>query len=134
MRRSVRWPTTGRLRARGLGELRARGIASVPGYLDCSLDAAAFDDDGYFRTGDIGYVDADGYVTVSDGLKDVIIRKGEKISAKEVKDVLYGARTVADVAVIGLPDAVRGERCCAVVLPVDRVTRRSRCRRARDLP
>jgi non-ribosomal peptide synthetase component E (peptide arylation enzyme) len=68
------------------GEIRARGPQQCKGYLDSSLDAAAFDEDGFFRTGDLGTLDADGYVTITGRLKDVIIRKGENISAKEVED------------------------------------------------
>ena len=85
------------------------------GYLDSSLDADAFDDDGYFRTGDLGIIDEDGYVIISGRLKDVIIRHGENISAKEVEDLLFQHDQVQDVAVIGLPDARTGERACAVV-------------------
>ena len=62
-----------------------------------------------------GIVDADGYVTITGRLKDVIIRHGENISAKEVEDLLYSHPAVADVAVIGLPDPKTGERACAVV-------------------
>jgi acyl-CoA synthetase (AMP-forming)/AMP-acid ligase II len=98
------------------GEIRARGAVVCAGYLNPERDAEAFDADGFFRTGDLGRIDADGYVTVSGRLKDVIIRKGENISAKEVEDVIYDHPSVAEVAVIGLPDAVLGERCCAVVL------------------
>ena len=57
-------------------------------------------------------------MTVSGRLKDIIIRKGENISAKEVEDVLYAHPDIAEVAVVGLADPVLGERCCAVVLPV----------------
>ena len=64
-------------------------------------------------------MDARGQLTVTGRLKDVIIRKGENISAKEVEDVLIEHRDVRDVAVIGLPDDERGERCCAVVVDVD---------------
>ena len=60
-------------------------------------------------------IDEDGYVRITGRLKDVIIRKGENISAKEVEDLLYEHEKVADVAVIGLPDTERGERVCAVV-------------------
>jgi acyl-CoA synthetase (AMP-forming)/AMP-acid ligase II len=99
------------------GELRAKGPQVCLGYLDSSLDAEAFDEDGYFRTGDLGYQDPEGYVVITGRLKDVIIRKGENISAKEVEDLLYTHPKVADVAVIGLPDPALGERCCAVVAP-----------------
>ena len=97
------------------GEIRLKGPQVIRGYLDASLDAEAFDDDGYFRSGDLGIVDADGYVTITGRLKDVIIRHGENISAKEVEDLLYAHPAVADVAVIGLPDPKTGERACAVV-------------------
>jgi acyl-CoA synthetase (AMP-forming)/AMP-acid ligase II len=97
------------------GELRFRGPQLFRGYLDASLDAAAFDADGFFRTGDLGRLDAEGHVVITGRTKDVIIRKGENISAKEVEDLLYTHPKVVDVAVIGLPDPVLGERCCAVV-------------------
>ena len=95
------------------GELRVRAPQVCRGYLDASLDAAAFDEHGYFRTGDLGCIDAEGYVVITGRLKDVIIRKGENIPAKEVEDLLYTHPKVAEVAVIGLPDAKTGERCCA---------------------
>lgn len=101
----------------GVGEIRVRGAQVCKGYLDASLDAEAFDADGFFRTGDLGSVDPDGYLTITGRLKDVIIRNGENISAKEIEDVLYGHARIAEAAVIGLPDPERGERCCAVVVP-----------------
>jgi cyclohexanecarboxylate-CoA ligase len=97
------------------GEIRLKGPQVIRGYLDPSLDEEAFDQDGYFRSGDLGIVDIDGYVTITGRLKDVIIRNGENISAKEVEDILYTHPAVADVAVIGLPDPKTGERACAVV-------------------
>jgi acyl-CoA synthetase (AMP-forming)/AMP-acid ligase II len=100
-----------------LGEIRARGPQVCLGYLAAGLDSDAFDTDGFFRTGDLGTLDAEGYVSVLGRLKDVIIRKGENISAKEVEDVLTRHPQIADVAVIGRADAALGERCCAVVVP-----------------
>ncbi len=97
------------------GEIRLKGPQVIRGYLDPALDADAFDEDGYFRSGDLGMVDEDGYVTITGRLKDVIIRHGENISAKEVEDLLYAHPAIADVAVIGLPDPTTGERACAVV-------------------
>ncbi|MBI2167892.1 MAG: AMP-binding protein [Actinobacteria bacterium] len=101
------------------GELRVKAPQLFKGYLDSSLDAAAFDEEGYFRTGDLGVLDEGGYVVITGRLKDVIIRKGENISAKELEDLLYQHPKVADVAVIGLPDPASGERACAVVQPAD---------------
>ncbi|MEZ4330841.1 MAG: AMP-binding protein [Myxococcota bacterium] len=107
----------GRLAAPGeTGELRARGPHLFRGYLDARLDAAAFDADGFFRTGDLGFIDHEGYVVITGRLKDVIIRKGENIAAKEIEDLLSAHPLVDDVAVVGLPDAATGERCCAVVV------------------
>src|SRR5207245_7854518 len=101
------------------GEIRARGPQVCKGYLDSSLDAAAFDDEGFFRTGDLGRVNERGNVAITGRLKDVIIRKGENISAKEVEDVLFAHPKIADVAVIGLPDPALGERACAVIAAAD---------------
>jgi acyl-CoA synthetase (AMP-forming)/AMP-acid ligase II len=101
------------------GEIRAKAPQLMRGYLDSSLDAEAFDDDGWFRTGDLGRLDDRGNVTITGRLKDIIIRKGENISAKEVEDLLFTHPKIADVAVIGLPDPSSGERCCAVVVAAD---------------
>lgn len=98
------------------GELRVRGAHLFQGYVDPTLEVDAFDDDGYFRTGDLGQVDADGYVVVTGRIKDVIVRKGINISARELEDLLFDHDEIADVTVIGLPDAERGERVCAVVV------------------
>lgn len=101
------------------GEIRAKGPNLTLGYVDSSLDAEAFDDEGFFRTGDLGNLDGDGYIAITGRLKDVIIRKGENISAKEVEDLLFTSPQVADAAVIGLPDPRSGERACAIVVPAD---------------
>jgi len=98
------------------GEIVTRGPELFTGYTDPALNAAAFLPGGWFRTGDVGRIDADGYLTVTDRLKDIIIRGGENISAKEVEDLLVTHPAVADVAVIGAPDPTMGERVCAVVV------------------
>ena len=98
-----------------VGEVRLEGPMLLKGYRDDALNADAFDEQGRFRTGDIGFLRPDGYITLTGRLKDVIIRKGENISAKEVEDVLYTHPKVGDCAVIGLIDRERGERVCAVV-------------------
>ncbi|MFJ9537025.1 class I adenylate-forming enzyme family protein [Streptomyces sp. NPDC101225] len=97
------------------GEVRLRGEAVCQGYLDAAQTAQAFDADGFLRTGDLGHLTASGHLVLTGRLKDVIIRKGENISAKEVEDLLAAHPAVGDVAVVGLPDAERGERVCAVV-------------------
>ena len=87
------------------------------GYLHPEDDTEAFDDEGYFRTGDLGrWVDHD-YLVVTGRAKDIIIRNGENISPKEIEDILVGHPGIAEVAVVGLPDARTGERACAVIVP-----------------
>ncbi|MHB9860929.1 class I adenylate-forming enzyme family protein [Streptomyces sp. YIM S03343] len=97
------------------GEVRLRGEAVCQGYLDPAQSAEAFDADGFLRTGDLGRLTGSGHLVLTGRLKDVIIRKGENISAKEIEDLLAAHPAVGDAAVIGLPDTERGERVCAVV-------------------
>jgi acyl-CoA synthetase (AMP-forming)/AMP-acid ligase II len=99
------------------GELRVKGAQCFLGYVDPALDLEAFDEDGWFRTGDLGFVDDDGNVHITGRLKDIIIRNAENISAAEIEDVLLRHPDIADVAVIGVPDARTGERVVAVVVP-----------------
>jgi len=98
-----------------VGELRVRGTMLFKGYADPTLNAAAFDADGWYRTGDLGRLRADGHVVVTGRTKDIIIRKGENVSAGEIEDLLHEHPDVAEAAVIGLPDAERGELVCAVI-------------------
>ena len=101
----------------GSGEIRARGPQMLVGYRNPGDEHGAFDDDGYFRTGDLGrWVDGD-YLTVTGRAKDIIIRSGENIAPKEVEDILAGHPGIAEVAIVGLPDARTGERACAVIVP-----------------
>ncbi|MFJ5863454.1 class I adenylate-forming enzyme family protein [Streptomyces parvus] len=97
------------------GEVRLRGEAVCRGYLDAQASASAFDAEGFLITGDVGLLRESGHLTLTGRLKDIIIRKGENISAKEIEDLLHTHPGVADAAVIGLPDPERGERVCAVV-------------------
>jgi cyclohexanecarboxylate-CoA ligase len=97
------------------GEVRLRGPVVCLGYTDPEATAAAFDDEGWFKTGDLGVLRPDGHLRLTGRLKDVIIRKGENISARELEEVILKHPKVADVAVIGVPDVERGELVCAVV-------------------
>ncbi len=99
----------------GKGEILLRGPQLCRGYLDARRTRESFSADGWFRTGDLGRLDPDGHLVVTGRLKDVIIRKGENISAKEIEDLLHRHPKVAEAAVVGLPDPERGERVCAVV-------------------
>ncbi len=97
------------------GEVRLRGEAVCRGYLDPAQSKAAFDAEGFLVTGDVGHVKESGHLVLTGRIKDIIIRKGENISAKEIEDLLHTHPAVGDVAVVGLPDAERGELVCAVV-------------------
>ncbi|MFI9261083.1 class I adenylate-forming enzyme family protein [Streptomyces sioyaensis] len=101
------------------GEVTLKGSMLFRRYTDPALTADAFDAEGYFHTGDLGAVRPDGHLVLTGRLKDIIIRKGENISAQEIEDLLHTHPSVAQAAVIGLPDRERGERVCAVVTPAD---------------
>jgi cyclohexanecarboxylate-CoA ligase len=97
------------------GEIEAFGTQLCVGYLDPALNTG-FTADGWFRTGDLGVMDADGFIRITGRRKDIIIRKGENLSAKGIEDDLAEHPGVADVAVVGVPDPASGERVCACVV------------------
>jgi acyl-CoA synthetase len=97
------------------GEILSRGPECFLGYTDASLTAKVFDDEGWYHTGDIGVLDQDGYVSITDRISDVIIRGGENISAAEVEEVLMTFKGVAEVAVVAAPDPRMGEHAAAFV-------------------
>ena len=98
------------------GEIVAQGPEQFLGYHRAELNDDAFLPGGWFRTGDIGRLDAEGFLTVTDRKKDIIIRGGENISSKEVEDYLAGHPAVSEAAVVAAPDERLGERVCAFVL------------------
>ncbi len=97
------------------GEILARGPECFVGYRNPALNAEAFTADGWFRTGDLGVVDAAGYLRITGRRNDIIIRKGENISARELEELLAEHPAVAEVAVVGIPDPAAGEIACAVL-------------------
>ena len=101
------------------GEVTLKGPMVFRGYTDPGLTAEAFDAEGFFHTGDLGLLRSDGHLVLTGRLKDIIIRKGENISAQEIEDLVHTHPAVAEAAVIGLPDRERGERVCAVVTLAD---------------
>lgn len=108
---------TGAARAKGeQGEILTRGPEVMLGYTDPAQTAEAFDSDGFFRTGDLGSVDAEHYITVSGRAKDLIIRGGENISPKEIEDVLHQHPAVSEVAIVAMPHQRMGETPCAYVI------------------
>jgi long-chain acyl-CoA synthetase len=99
-----------------VGEIGIRSAANMRGYWnDPAATAACFTDDGYFLTGDLGRIDAEGFVYIVDRLKDIIIRGGENIACLEVEAELAAAPGVREASVFGLPDARLGEVPVAVV-------------------
>jgi acyl-CoA synthetase (AMP-forming)/AMP-acid ligase II len=102
---------------KGAGEIYARGPQMLVGYQHPEDEAESFDAEGYFRTGDLARWVEDEYLVVTGRAKDIIIRNGENIAPKEVEDILTGHPGIAEIAIVGLPDARTGERACAVVVP-----------------
>ena len=99
-----------------IGECVAIGPERGVGYVDASLNDSLYTPDGWVRTGDLISIDADGYVTVHGRKKDIIVRSGENISAREIELLLLAHHAVVEAAVIPSPDPVVGERTHAVVL------------------
>ena len=99
------------------GEIVTRGPELFTGYLDTRLNAAAMLPGGWYRSGDIGHFDADGYLVIADRKKDIIIRGGENISSREVEDVLLADPDIAEAAVVAFPDERMGEIVCAYLVP-----------------
>jgi long-chain acyl-CoA synthetase len=100
-----------------VGEICVRSPQVVNGYWNDEEATREAFVDGWFHTGDLGYLDDEGYLYVVDRLKDVVIRGGENVYCAEVEAVLHEHPDVAEVAVVGLPEKVMGERVCAVVAP-----------------
>jgi acyl-CoA synthetase (AMP-forming)/AMP-acid ligase II len=98
------------------GEICVRGPSMFLGYLDLKQTEESIDADGFFHTGDIGRRWDDGALQITDRKKDLINRGGEKISAKEVEDILHRHPAVSEVAVIAVPHARLGETTCACVV------------------
>ena len=97
------------------GEIFSRGPDLCLGYTDDALTATSFDADGWYRTGDIGVLDDDGYLTITDRTADLIIRGGENISALEVEEVLLTMPAVLEAVVVAAPDVRLGEHVAAVL-------------------
>jgi len=99
------------------GEILAKGPAMMIGYLKPEHHAGAFDVDGFFRTGDLGYRTDDDALVITGRKKDIIIRGGENLSAKEIEDVLHTCPGVAEAAAVSMPHRRLGETVCAYVIP-----------------
>lgn len=99
------------------GEILIRSPRLFLGYTDQELTSRAVDGEGWYHSGDIGVLDDDGYLIITDRVQDIVIRGGENISAAEVEELVARIPEVGDVAVVSGPDAKFGERVCAFVVP-----------------
>jgi acyl-CoA synthetase len=97
------------------GQILSRGPDCFVGYIDPALTATVFDDDGWYHTGDVGVLDDEGYLAITDRISDVIIRGGENISAQEVEELLMELDQVVEVCVVAAPDERLGEHAAAFV-------------------
>lgn len=97
------------------GEILSRGADLFFGYVDAKLTTQALDKEGWYHTEDLAVLDAEGYITIVDRKKDIIIRGGENISASEVEEILLRMPGLSEVAVVAAPDARFGEHSCAFV-------------------
>lgn len=95
------------------GEILSRGPDLFVGYTDAALTATAISPDGWYRSGDVGVLDEDGYLTITDRVKDIIIRGGTNVSAAEIEELLIRMPNVAEIAVVAAPDERLGEHGCA---------------------
>jgi acyl-coenzyme A synthetase/AMP-(fatty) acid ligase len=98
------------------GEIVTRGPELFRGYVDSTLNTTAFLEGRWFRTGDLGRLDCNGCLTITGRIKDIIIRGGENISALEIEEYINGVNGVQEVAVVGLPDELLGEKVAAFVI------------------
>lgn len=122
--------------AGSVGEIATRSSKNMRGYWNNpDATAATIDAEGWLRTGDAGYLDADGYLYIHDRVKDMIISGGENVYPAEVENALYSHPKVADVAVIGVPDAKWGEavKACVVVKPGEMLSEAELIQHARTL-
>lgn len=99
------------------GEVAYRGITKTLGYVNQPEREEEMFVDGWYRSGDMGVLDSDGYLSILGRTTDMIIRGGQNISPREIEEVLSHYPKVAEVAVVGMPDEVMGERVCAFVAP-----------------
>lgn len=98
------------------GEITVRGPEQLAGYLHAEDNEGCFDDEGFFRMGDLGRRVHGNYVVITGRKKDIVIRSGENISPKEIEDILFNHPAIIEVAIVAMPSPTTGEKCCAFVI------------------
>jgi len=111
--------TSNELPTGSVGEIAVRSTSNMLGYWNLPDETEKTLKDGWLRTGDAGYMDADGYVYVHDRVKDMIVSGGENVYPAEVESAIFGHESISDVAVIGIPDEKWGEAVKAIVVLKD---------------
>lgn len=101
------------------GEITVLRPERMLGYTRAEDNAAAFDADGYWKSGDLGWLDTKGRITINGRKKDLIIRGGENFSAREIEDALHSHRDIRQASVVGAPHPRLGEMVCAFVVPCE---------------
>ena len=100
------------------GEIWWRGSDSTYGYVNSiENDNACFDRDGFYKSGDVGFIDQDGYLHITGRIKEMIIRGGQNISPRAIEESLASHPKILEIAVAAMPDLVFGERVCVFVVP-----------------
>jgi non-ribosomal peptide synthetase component E (peptide arylation enzyme) len=100
------------------GEIAAKGASMMLGYANDAQNDASHTSDGYFLTGDIGHITKDNGILITDRKKDIIIRGGENLSAKEIEDVLHDNPMIQEAAVVSMPHERLGEGVCAYIIAI----------------
>jgi long-chain acyl-CoA synthetase len=103
------------LPARSVGEICMISPSVTPGYWNDPESTRGAFTNGWFRSGDVGYQDEDGFLYITDRKKDLIIKGGENLSPREIEEALFAHHAIAEAAVVGVPDPIFGEAVCAVV-------------------
>jgi acyl-CoA synthetase (AMP-forming)/AMP-acid ligase II len=101
------------------GEITVRGPEQFAGYLHAEDNEGCFDEDGFFRMGDLGRSVHGNFLVITGRKKDIVIRSGENISPKEIEDVLFNHPGIAEVAIVAMPSPTTGEKCCAFIIARD---------------
>ena len=116
----IAWLENGKLQpAESEGELQVRGSSVFPGYLDNpEANSSAFDNDGWFRTGDLAVIDANGNLRITGRIKDIINRGGVKYNPADIEEIIYTHPKVVMTSIVPMNDPLLGEKACCFIQPI----------------